>query len=178
MPPQPPSPLDAIRLCRVPDLLPPYDDEITPASQRGAAVSGLRSEQRGTSARATREDTASKAPRRRAEPEIWPSQFAQVLAETLAGARPPGQLNKWTTERARSRIRGLAPMLTADHQPRVRRVITSQPAPGVVEMSVVVGFGGRVRALAVRLERTQPQPARPGRAAQQARWLCTALEVA
>jgi hypothetical protein len=69
-------------------------------------------------------------------------------------------------------------MLTADHQPRVRRVITSQPAPGVVEMSVVVGFGGRVRAMAVRLERTQSQPARPGRAAQQARWLCTALEVA
>jgi hypothetical protein len=69
-------------------------------------------------------------------------------------------------------------MLTADHQPRVRRVITSRPAPGVVEMSVVVGFGGRIRALAVRLERTQPQPARPGRPAQQARWLCTALEVA
>ena len=60
MPPQPPSPLDAIRLCPVPNLLPPYDDEITPASQRGAAVSGLRSEQRGTSARATREDIASK----------------------------------------------------------------------------------------------------------------------
>ena len=36
------------------------------ASQRGAAPSGLRSEERGTSERATREDGASRAPRRRA----------------------------------------------------------------------------------------------------------------
>ena len=101
-----------------------------------------------------------------------------VLAETLAGSRPPAQLAPWTTERARSHIRKLGPLLSAGQQPLVQRVITSAPSAGVVEMSVVVGFGPRVRALAVRLERTQARPATAGRAASQQRWLCTAVEAA
>jgi Family of unknown function (DUF6459) len=101
-----------------------------------------------------------------------------VLAETLAGSRPPAQLAPWTTERARSHIRKLGPLLSAGQQPLVQRVITSAPTAGVVEMSVVVGFGPRVRALAVRLERTQARPASAGRAASQQRWLCTAVEAA
>lgn len=108
----------------------------------------------------------------------WPSRFAQVLAETLAGSRPPAQLAPWTTERARSHIRKLGPLLSAGQQPLVQRVITSAPSAGVVEMSVVVGFGPRVRALAVRLERSQARPAIAGRAASQQRWLCTAVEAA
>src|SRR2546430_1731629 len=31
------------------------------------------------------------------EPPGWPGQFAQVLAETLAGSRPSRQLVPWTT---------------------------------------------------------------------------------
>jgi Family of unknown function (DUF6459) len=219
MPPQPPAPYSAIRLCRVPDLAPPYDDdppaEIIPPrpdtltvpprpdtlAVPSSAPNPPRAEGRGTvwteerwreerAPGATREDSASQAPAGERDniasaASQWPSQFAQVLAETLAGARPPGQITKWTTERARSRIRSLGPVLTAGRQapvqrvqPRVHRVVTSRPAAGVVEMSVVVGFGDAVRALAVRLERTAPQPARPGRPAQGARWLCTALEVA
>src|SRR5215472_3663392 len=112
------------------------------------------------------------------EPHGWPSRFAQVLAETLAGSRPPAQIAPWTTERARSHIRRLGPLLTSGQQPLVHRVITSAPTAGVVEMSVVVGFGPRVRALAVRLERTQGRPATAGRAARQQRWLCTAVEAA
>ena len=112
------------------------------------------------------------------EPGDWPSKFAQVLAETLAGSRPPAQLAPWTTERARSHIRKLGPLLSAGQQPLVQRVITSAPTAGVVEMSVVVGFGPRVRALAVRLERAQARPATAGHPARQARWLCTAVEAA
>jgi Family of unknown function (DUF6459) len=104
----------------------------------------------------------------------WPSQFAQVLAETLAGSRPAQQLTPWTTEQTRRRIRQLGPMLATDQRPRVRRVMTSAPAPGVLEMTAVVGFGPRVRALALRLEHQQARPYRQGGS----RWCCTAIESA
>jgi hypothetical protein len=130
-------------------------------------------------------------PRRRtAAAAAWPSQFAQVLAETLAGSRPPGQIRPWTSEQARRRIRQLGPTLAAEVQPRVRRVMTSRPAAGVVEMTVIVGFGPRTRVLAVRLECDEPPHAdagpyrRPGPyrspspAPTPARWICTAIEAA
>jgi Family of unknown function (DUF6459) len=120
----------------------------------------------------------------------WPSQFAQVLAETLAGSRPQGQIRPWTTDQARRRIRQLGPSLAAEIQPRIRRIVTSRPAPGVVEMAVIVGFGPRIRALAVRLERearertADPRRDEPYRSpgpepdADAARWICTAIEAA
>jgi hypothetical protein len=119
----------------------------------------------------------------------WPSQFAQVLAETLAGSRPAQQIRPWTTEQARKRINELGPMLSAARQPRVRRVIVTSPAQGVLEMTVIVDFGARARAVAVRLERPpalspptqtrhpdilshKPQSSPP------TSWLCTAIEAA
>ena len=108
----------------------------------------------------------------------WPSQFAQVLAETLAGARNQGQIVPWTTDQARRRIRQLGPMLAAGTAPRVHRIMTSRPTESAVEMTVVVGFGSRVRALAVRLERDGPHQASPGRDARAARWVCTVIEAA
>jgi Family of unknown function (DUF6459) len=109
----------------------------------------------------------------------WPSQFAQALAETLAGSRPSRQITSWTTEQARRRIRQLGPALRAQQRPLVRRVLTSEPEPGVVEMTVIVTVGGRTRALAVRLERTRPGRERPGRdPGRPPEWLCTAIEAA
>jgi hypothetical protein len=114
----------------------------------------------------------------------WPSQFAQVLAETLAGSRPAQQVRPWTTEQARKRIRQLGPVLQASQRPRVRRVLTSQPRPGVVEMAVIVGIGPRTRAIAVRLEHGGPggvAPTRAGRARparEPESWICTAIEAA
>jgi len=101
----------------------------------------------------------------------WPSQFAQILAETLAGGRPASQLTPWTTEQARRRIRQLGPLLASGQRPRVRRVITSVPAAGVLELAAVVGFGPRIRLLAIRLER---EPARRGAGG----WQCTAIDSA
>ncbi len=100
----------------------------------------------------------------------WPSQFAQVLAETLAGSRPPRQLTPWTTEHARGHIRRLGPLLAASQEPRIRRIVASTPSSGVVEMAVVVRFGPRIRALAIRLERANTSPVRA--------WQCTAIEAA
>jgi hypothetical protein len=47
----------------------------------------------------------------------------------------------------------------------VLRVLTTRPAPGVIEMTMVVVTGPRTRALAVRLEHGD-------------RWLCTDIEAA
>jgi hypothetical protein len=62
-------------------------------------------------------------------------------------------------------------MLQAGPMPRVRRVLTSQPRRGVVEMAVIVGIGPQTRAMAVRLERGDPGDTGHN-------WVCTALEVA
>jgi hypothetical protein len=107
-------------------------------------------------------------------PDGWPSHFAQVLAETLAGSRPAQQLTPWTTEQTRKRIRQLGPMLATDQRPKVRRIMTSAPAADVLEMTAVVGFGPRVRVLALRLEREQARSYRQG----SSRWCCTAIESA
>ena len=148
----------AVRLCLVPDSAPPYDDEVPsgepdggrqttsgPATDRpvkGGPVKG--GPVRGGSATAA-------AP-------AWPSRFAQVLAETLAGSRPPRQIEPWTTQQAREHIYRLGPRMASAQRPRIRRVVTYRPASDVMEMAVVVGFGPRVRALAVRLERSASCP--------------------
>jgi hypothetical protein len=185
----------AVRRLTVPDPAPPFDDEIPalpagneptadPAAGQDAAGQALDPEDR----RSADSDGDGNSPPRppgagggpqgeatRPEPGgAWPSQFAQVLAETLAGSRPAQQLTPWTTEQARRRIRQLGPMLATDQRPRVRRVMTSAPAAGVLEMTAVVGFGPRVRALALRLEREQARPYQQG----SDRWCCTAIESA
>jgi len=106
----------------------------------------------------------------------WPRQFAQVIVEILAGSRPSRQIIPWTTDRVRAQIDGLTRLLTSDQRPRLRRVMTSQPAVSVVEMTMVVGFGPRSRALALRFEHRPERPAAPGRPARPARWLCTEIE--
>ncbi len=177
-----------VRMLVIPDSAPPYDDEIgagapadpsaarmlpKPAGQPPAGQPSQAGDVPGP--RPTAAGSPGRSP---AAPPGWPGKFAQVLAETLAGARPPRQIAPWTTDRARRHIQRLGPLLAAGEQPRVRRVVTFQPAADVVEMTVVVGIGPRVRALAVRLERDGPRRASPGRGAQAARWVCTAVEAA
>jgi hypothetical protein len=65
-------------------------------------------------------------------------------------------------------------MLATDQRPKVRRVMTSAPAANVLEMTAVVGFGPRVRVLALRLELEQARGYRQGGS----RWCCTAIESA
>jgi Family of unknown function (DUF6459) len=185
----------AVRRLAVPDPAPPFDDEILAltAGNEPAAAAAARPDAAGPPHDQDRsgpeaEDESSSPPKppgapggqppgggRRPDPGgSWPSQFAQILAETLAGSRPAQQLTPWTTEQARRRIRQLGPQLATDQRPKVRRVMTSAPAAGVLEMTAVVGFGPRVRALALRLEREQSRPYRQ----TGDRWCCTAIESA
>jgi hypothetical protein len=69
-------------------------------------------------------------------------------------------------------------MLAAGQRPQLRRVVAFRPASDVIEMTVVVSFGPRVRALAVRLEHSPPPRALPGYQSRKARWLCTEVEAA
>jgi len=163
---------EAIRLCLIPDSAPPYDAEVAAPGPAGAFPR--------LDAGPRKPPAAPGAPGRPGSPTPppgWPGQFAQVLAETLAGSRPPRQLVPWTTERARDRIQRLGPLLSAGQQPRVRRVVTFHPTADAMEMAVVVVFGQSVHALALRLERGGGQ-ATAGRAPQPGRWLCVAVEAA
>ena len=172
----------AIRTLRVPEIAPPYDDiqrdregrherARTQADRCAAgAVTGRAGQERLAGATVT---VPGPAP----HPVVataagWPSQFAQILAETLAGYRPQRQLVPWTTERARRRVCQLGPMLAGARQLRVRRVILSAPTSEVLEMTIIVDVGSRIRAIAVRLE----QPGRRGPADR--RWRCTDVEAA
>ena len=105
-----------------------------------------------------------------------PRKFAQVIVEILAGSRPLRQTVGWTTDRVRVQIGDLTQVLASDQRPRIRRVVTSQPTASVVEMTVVVTFGARSRALAMRFEHLPARQPRPGLPARPARWLCTELE--
>jgi hypothetical protein len=168
--PEIPSKHTAIRQVAVPLTAPPYDDE--PEGDDGSCTRSAASS-RGTSgaprirARSPGDSPAARPPD--ADPRGWPSQFAQILAETLAGSRPAHQLRPWTTEQTRRQLRTLGPAFATGQRPRVRRVMTSAPAYGVLELTAVVGFGPRVRVLALRLERDE---------AGRGRWCCTAIDAA
>lgn len=189
-----PARQEAVRRVAIPDAAPPYDDEpqahdvephatddagppawisaasLAPQGQpdgrTGEPQPAGPTDDRGEPIQSLAGERASPGPR---SPQAWPSQFAQVLAETLAGSRPATQLRPWTTEQTRQRIRQLGPVLATGQRPRVRRIMTSAPNPDVLEMTAVVGFGSRVRVLALRLERAEE-------ACQH--WRCTAIESA
>lgn len=183
------------RFVPIPDGAPPFDDEEPgPGSLPVPLLADDRPDQDGPLAP---RPLAPRLPGRPADP--WPSHFAQALAEALGGTRPATQLVPWTTIQTRKRINQLSPRLATSQRPRLRRLIVTSPAADVLEMALVISFGPRVRAVAVRLERggparvadpscadpsdvgrpagprpTQP-PGRPGRAD---RWYCTAVEAA
>jgi hypothetical protein len=177
----------AVRRLPLPESAPPYDQQ---ASQRRPVPRASKARQPGAEQAEMPEDDPGAEPRHGAPPRgaqprglpargpgsgEWPSQFAQALAETLAGARPPRQITPWTTEQTRRRITELGPTLSAGQRPRVRRVLYSAPASNIVEMTVIIGIGSQVRALAVRLEQTGPRRVRADREGQ---WVCTAIEAA
>lgn len=178
--------LTAVRLFRIPESAPPYDGEAPGAARprrmrRGATGAASPDQAAPRDADPGHADPAhaGRRPAPGAAPTPpWPSHFAQVLAETLAGARPARQMAPWTTERVRGRIQRLGPRMSTGQRPVVRKVIASQPASGVVEMTVVVGFGATVRALAVRLEETPAATRTGARAHSPTRWMCTAVEAA
>ena len=185
--PAPVSAFGGLRLIKVPGGWPPYDCEIhgtaCPAAREISVPSPCAHQERGAPEDADPPGpsltfSAGRPADGPADPVVaWSRQFAQVIAEILAGARSPRQLAPWTTERVRDRISLLAQTLTPGQRPRIRRIVTSRPAARVVEMTVVLSFGPRSRALALRLEQLPGRQPAPGLPARPARWLCTEIEV-
>ena len=176
-----------LRLVEVPGGWPPYDCEVhgtaCPAACQVSVASPCADLDLGASGGAeppgpSRTFGAGRPAAGTADPAVaWSKQFAQVVAEILAGARSPRQIAPWTTERVRDRIILLTQTLSAGQKPRIRRIVTSRPAALVVEMTVVLSFGPRSRALALRIEQLPGRRSSPGLPARPARWLCTEIEI-
>jgi hypothetical protein len=180
-PPESPASSE-LRLITVPAGWPPYDCEThgaaCPVARAAALTKPHVSHQAPALAGPPRPTAPSRAPGQgtAGQATALPRKFAQVIVEILAGARPLRQTVGWTTDRVRAQIGDLIQVLASDQRPRIRRVVTSQPAASVVEMTVVVAFGTRSRALAMRFEHLPARQPRPGLPARPARWLCTELE--
>jgi len=189
--------LSSLRLVKVPPTAPPYDcqvhgarcpagADVVPGIEETPAapvlpVAPLLAAAAVSSAAAVSPAAAvsglSARPAVVADPvTARPRQLAVVIVEVLAGVRPDRQLVSLATDRVRARVGNLAPLLAAGRRPRIARIVMSRPVDRVVEMTVVVNFGARSRALAMRFEHAAARPAAPGWPARPARWLCTALE--
>jgi hypothetical protein len=170
--------LSSLRLVKVPPTAPPYDCQVhgarCPADADVPAVPVLPVAPISPAAAVSQRPAR---PAAAADPvAARPRQLAVVIVEVLAGVRPDRQLVSLATDRVRARVGNLAPLLAAGRRPRIARIVMSRPADRVVEMTVVVNFGARSRALAMRFEHAAARPAAPGWPARPARWLCTALE--
>ena len=170
-------------LITVPDTAPPYDCDIhgtTCQAPGGVAAAGegfpASMSGSGLALGQTGPETPGPGPIASCAGVTWPRQFAQAIVETLAGIRPIRQLLPWTTERTQGHIRTLCPSFRIDTSPRIQRVLTSSPSTGVVEVTVIAGFGPRTRALAMRFEHIAARKPVPGLAGRPARWLCTEVE--
>jgi Family of unknown function (DUF6459) len=184
-----PSDLSAMQLLTVPDVWPPIDCPPTaglahqkqaPFADPGDSADPADPEDRGGSGS-------------RGEPsdggQAWPRQFAVLLAEALTGDRPERQIMPWLSQRGSVHLHRLLPLFCGGQGARVQRVMTTQPTPDVIEMTLIVAVGPRIRALAVRLALAAPDrqpgwreklPARTAepRSPMSPRWLCTDIEAA
>lgn len=175
-----PDDLSAIQALTVPDVWPPLDGPAA-ADRRYQPAGFALPDGRG------RGDEA-------ADPGLaWSRQFALLLAEALTGDRPVRQILPWLSERGRVHLHQLLPLFRGGPGARVQRVMTSRPAKDVIEMTLIVAVGPRIRALAVRLT-VVPEQQRPGwreklparapaassapTAGLKPGWLCTDIEAA
>lgn len=97
------------------------------------------------------------------EIERWTRTYLIQVIEILAGRRPLNQIarstHRFTYNSIAKRIGSLKDL------PRIRSIHRHQPIEGVIEMTAILIFKDRVRALVSRFEGVDR------------RWLCTELEI-
>ncbi len=104
------------------------------------------------------------------EPTAWAGRMGLAAIEVARGVRPAQQLMRWTSPAihaslVRRQMRAVRRGRATRRPLVLRRVTCCHPRDGIVEATVVVQDGGRVRALAMRLQ------------GQDHRWVISALEL-
>ncbi|MFI0447907.1 Rv3235 family protein [Actinomadura sp. 6N118] len=152
------------RYIRTPDVrnirTPDVRDRAIPVTESGYAFDG---------ALALRPDGVREMARAPGPPELRHTAEAtlQLVAEVLAGTRPVRQLARRALPEVCLAIAAHRAPVAAGVRIVPPRILTSwlqQPAPDAVEAGAVVVIGGRVRALALRLEHRRE------------RWRCVTVE--
>lgn len=178
--------LRAVRRLPLPQSQPPYDDEIgaePPGPERRRRVSGghpgpvqgtlaldapfdARAAPRPQLRLVPEHEHADHRPAALPDPRRWTAKLAQAAIESLAGRRPLQQLTRWTDEAVyRALVRRAASRATTSLiRPQVRSIRICEVNDTVAEASIVLQYGPRASAVAVRLE------------AADGRWLCTAFD--
>jgi hypothetical protein len=105
-------------------------------------------------------------------PKVFGGRLVQALAEATAGERPLAQLSPYLSRAVYHRLeRHFASTVRGtgssgqDNRANVRSVHVCEPSDGVAELAAVVRRGGRMAAIALRLEGVD------------GRWQCTALHI-
>jgi hypothetical protein len=90
----------------------------------------------------------------------------RAIVEALSGARPASQLVGWTTPQLQADLERIVARPAVRRRSSVRSVRVTEPRPGVAEVCAVIDRGGRMAALALRMESTD------------GRWRVTTLQMA
>jgi hypothetical protein len=105
-------------------------------------------------------------------PKVFGGRLVQALSEATAGERPLAQLSPYLSRAVYHRLeRHFASTVRGtgssgqDNRANVRSVHVCEPSDGVAELAAVVRRGGRMAAIALRLEGVD------------GRWQCTALHI-
>lgn len=95
--------------------------------------------------------------------ERWTLTYVVTVIEIMAGRRPVQQVARSTHRFTYNTLLKLVG--TINEVPKIRRIHRNQPIEGVVELTAILVFKNRVRALTARLEGVDRK------------WLCTELEL-
>ncbi len=95
--------------------------------------------------------------------ERWTLMYVVSVIEVMAGRRPIQQVARSTHRFTYNSL--LREMGSINEVPKIRRIIRNQPIEGVVELTAILVFKNRVRALIARFEGVDKK------------WLCTELEL-
>ncbi|MBU3645885.1 MAG: hypothetical protein FGM49_03635 [Candidatus Nanopelagicaceae bacterium] len=95
--------------------------------------------------------------------ERWTLMYVVSVIEVMAGRRPIQQVARSTHRFIYNSL--LREIGSINEVPKIRRIIRNQPIEGVVELTAILAFKNRVRALIARFEGVDKK------------WLCTELEL-